>query len=629
MCDGVPLRYLAGNFAISGARSARGTWARAIIIRLKPERRLSTADRVERRLTAILAADVAGYSRLTGLDEEGTHAQLQGHLRSLIDPKIAEHRGRVVKNTGDGLLAEFSSVVDAVRCAVDVQRGMAQRNADMPQEKRIEFRLGINVGDIIVDHKDIFGDGVNVAVRLEAMAEPGGICVSARVLEFVQGQLDITFEDAGEQQLKNIARPVRVYRVRPSGAAASSRPTLPLPDKPSIAVLPFKNMSGDPEQEYFADGMVEEIITALSRFRYLFVIARNSSFTYKGRAMDVRQVGRELGVRYLLEGSVRKAANRVRITGQLIDASTGAHLWADRFEGPLQDIFDLQDQVAENVVSAIAPRVFQAEIERSRCKPTENLDAYDYYLRGFASLRKWIKDADANREALQLFYKAIALDPDFASAYGGAAGCYVERKANGWIPEGAHDIVEASRVARRAVELGKDDAGTLSVGGFALAYIAHELDTGATYTEQAIMLNPNFAIAWHFSGLVKAYLGEPDVAIERIQRAMRLSPLDPLMPIFQQGIAFAHFIAGRHDEALSWVHKTIQEQPNRLGAIRLFAASSALAGRLEQTQNAVARMRQLNSAERVSNLKDWLLPLRRPEDLARYEEGLRKAGLPE
>ncbi len=585
-------------------------------------------SRVERRLAAILAADVAGYSRLTGLDEEGTHARLQDHLRCLVDPKITEHRGRVVKNTGDGLLAEFSSVVEAVRCAVDVQRGMAERNADVPQERRIEFRIGINVGDVMLDRGDIFGDGVNVAARLEGLAEPGGICVSRRVLEDVQGKLDIAFEDAGEQQLKNIVRPVGIYRVRLSGAAATTRPALPLPDKPSIAVLPFQNMSGDPEQEYFADGMVEEIITALSRFKSLFVIARSSSFTYKGQTLDVKQVGRELGVRYLLEGSVRKAVNRVRITGQLIDASTSAHLWAERFEGPLQDIFDLQDQVTESVVSAIAPKLFQAEIERSKRKPTENLDAYDYYLRGFASLRKWTKDEGANGEALRLFYKAIELDPDFAGAYGGAAGCYIERKANGWMSDRAHEIAEASRVARRAVELGKEEASTLSVGGFALAYIAGEFEAGATYTDQAIMLNPNFATAWHFGGLVKVLLGEPEAAIERLQRAMRLSPLDPIMPIMQQATAMAHFIAGRYDEALSWVKKTIQEQPNRLTAIRLLAASSAFTGRLEQAQNATARLRQLDPAGRVSNLKD-VLPLRRPEDLARYEEGLRKAGLPE
>ena len=326
-------------------------------------------EHVERRLTAILAADVAGYSRLTGIDEEGTHVQLKEHLRVLVDPKISEHRGHVVKNTGDGMLAEFSSVVDAMRCAVEVQRGMSERNTGVPQEKRIEFRIGINVGDVIIDSGDIFGDGVNVAARLEGFAEPGGICVSGRVKEYAQGQVDLAFEDAGEQQLKNIVRPVRVYRVRLNGTTA--KPAPPLPDKPSIAVLPFNNMSGDPEQEYFADGTVEEIITALSHFKALFVIARNSSFTYKGRAVDVKQVGRELGVRYVLEGSVRKAANQVRITGQLVDTATGAHLWADRIDGGLGDIFDLQDRVTESIVGAIAPAMEKAEIERAKRKPTE------------------------------------------------------------------------------------------------------------------------------------------------------------------------------------------------------------------------------------------------------------------
>jgi adenylate cyclase len=380
--------------------------------------------RVDRRLAAILAADVAGYSRLTGLDEEGTHARLTDHLRSLIFPKITEHRGRVVKSTGDGRLADFSSVVDAVRCAVDVQRGMLRRNSDVPQEKRIEFRIGINVGDIIIDRGDIFGDGVNVATRLEGLAEPGGICVSSRVKEDAEGKLEIIFENAGEQHLKNIERPVRVYRVQP-GSPVSPRPTLALPDKPSIAVLPFENMSGDAEQEYFADGMVDEIITALSRFRSLFVIARNSTFTYKGRSVDVKQAGRELGVRYVLEGGVRKAANRVRIIGQLIDTTTGAHIWADRFEGGLEDAFDLQDRVTASVVGAIAPKLEQAEIERAKRKPTESLDAYDYYLRGLARARHWLKEA--NSEALQMFYKAIELDPDFASTHGMAAWCHAQR----------------------------------------------------------------------------------------------------------------------------------------------------------------------------------------------------------
>ena len=366
-------------------------------------------EHLVRRLTAIFAADVAGYSRLTGMDEEGTHVRLKEHLRVLIDPKVAAYRGHIVKNTGDGFLAEFNSVVDAMRCAVDVQRGMAERNSDVPPNNRIEFRIGINVGDVIEDNGDIFGDGVNVAARLEAIAEPGGICVSDDAHRQVRDKLDIVFDDAGEQNLKNIERPVRVFRVMDRVAAAKQRPTLALPDKPSIAVLPFQNLSADPEQEYFADGVVEDITMALSRFHWLFVIARNSSFTYKGRAVDVKQVGRELGVRYVLEGSVRKAGNRIRIAGQLIDAETGAHLWADRFDGALEDMFDLQDHVTSSVVGAIAPKLQHEEIKRARRKPTENLDAYDYYLRGLAKARRWTKDA--NSEALQLFCKAIELDP--------------------------------------------------------------------------------------------------------------------------------------------------------------------------------------------------------------------------
>jgi len=343
--------------------------------------------RVERRLAGILAADVAGYSRLIEADEEGTLGRLKALRAETIDPKIAGHRGRIVKTTGDGLLVEFASVVDALRCAVEVQTAMAQSNASMPPERRIEFRVGINVGDIVVEDGDIFGDGVNVAARLEGLAEPGGICVSARVQEDVAGRLDLAFEDIGEQALKNITRPVRAYRVVTAAGAASARASSgpALPDKPSIAVLPFANMSGDPEQEYFADGMVEEIITALSRIRWLFVIARNSSFSYKGRLVDVKQVGRELGVRYVLEGSVRKGGNRVRITAQLIGAVSGTHLWADRFDGSLEDVFELQDQIALSVAGVIEPALQVAEMRRSAARPTTDLSAYDLTCAGLRS----------------------------------------------------------------------------------------------------------------------------------------------------------------------------------------------------------------------------------------------------
>jgi TolB-like protein len=574
---------------------------------------------------AILAADVAGYSRLVGVDEEGTLAQWKSHWCELIEPKINEHHGRIIRITGDGLLVEFTSVIAAVRCAVEVQRTMRERNAAMPQEKRIEFRMGLNVGDIIIDGSDVWGDGVNVAARLEALAEPGGICVSGRVQEDVNGRLDIALEDTGEQQLKNIARRVRVYRVLLDGVAKAV-PALPLPAKPSIAVLPFNNMSGDPEQEYFADGVVEEIITALSRMRWLFVIARNSSFTYKGRAVDVKQVGRELGVRYVLEGGVRKAASRVRITAQLIDAVTGVHLWADRFEGALNDIFDLQDQVTMNVVGAIAPKLQEAEIERAKHKPTQSLDAYDYYLRGLAALHR--RTREANDEALRLFYKAIKLDPDFSSAYSMAAWCYSRRKASRWMTDRVTETSETERLARRVGELGREDAVALSTSGFTLAYVVGDLDHGVAFIDRALLLNTNLAAAWTFSGWARIYLGEYKVAREHFAHAMRLSPLDPFVSAAQNGIALVHLCAGRYDEASSWAEKALREDPNYHPALRVFAASNALAGRLEDAQKGVARLREIDPTFRVSDLRD-LTGLRRPVDFARYAEGLRKAGLPE
>jgi adenylate cyclase len=382
--------------------------------------------RVERRLAAILAVDVAGYSRLMGEDEEGTHERLKAHLRELVDPKIRVHHGRIVKNTGDGFLTEFPSVVDAVRCAVEMQREMAARNAAVPAERRIEFRMGINVGDIIIEDDDIFGDGVNIAARLETLAEPGGICISAAAHEQVRDRLDLAFDDLGEQQVKNIARPVRTYRVAlgiSSRVALPAAAPLPLPDKPSLAVLPFANMSGDPEQEYFADGMVEEITTAIARLPWLFVIARNSAFTYKGKPVAVKQVAQELGVRYVLEGSVRKAGNRVRITGQLIDTTTGAHIWADRFDGALDDIFELQDQVASNVAGAIEPKLRQSEIERASRKPTANLTAYDFYLRALAQSYRYTEAGLA--DAVVLARQALAIDPSYtpAAAMADVGGC--------------------------------------------------------------------------------------------------------------------------------------------------------------------------------------------------------------
>jgi TolB-like protein/class 3 adenylate cyclase/tetratricopeptide (TPR) repeat protein len=587
--------------------------------------------RMARKLAAIIAADVVSYSRLMGVDEAETLAALKTHRRDLIDPNIAEHQGRIVKTTGDGLLIEFPSVIEAVQCAVEVQRAMQERNSDVPADHRIEFRVGINLGDIIIDGDDIYGDGVNVAARLEGLADANGVCVSRVVHDQVRDKLDLGFEDLGERQLKNIARPVHVFRIAASAIGLrtqSATPALALPDKPSIAILPFTNMSGDPEQDYFADGMVEDVITALSHFKALFVIARNSSFTYKGRAVDVKQVGRELGVRYVLEGSVRKAANRVRITGQLVDTATGAHLWADRFDGGLGDIFDLQDQVTESIVGAIAPAVERAEIERARRKPTERLDAYDHYLRGLA---KSYQDASqqACSEALHLFNCAIKLDPDFATAYARAAFCYANAKAFGWISLTPEEVAEVSRLAQRAVELGRDDAIALADSGWALAYVVRDLDRGAALIDRALALNSNVAEAWDCGGWVKNWLGEYELAIKRFTRAIRLSPLDPWVAPMRAGTAHAHFFLSRYDEAASWAAMALQDNPNSQPLLRIGAASNAMAGRLDQAQKAVVRLRQLNPTLRVSNLKNVLGPYRHAEDISRYEEGLRQAGLPE
>jgi TolB-like protein len=399
-----------------------------------------------------------------------------------------------------------------------------------------------------------------------------------------------------------------------------------VPDKPSIAVLPFQDMSGEPGQEYFADGVVEEIITALSRTRRLFVIARNSSFTYKGRAVDVKQIGRDLGVRYVLEGSVRRAANRVRITGQLIDASTGAHLWAERFDSALEDIFALQDQITVRVVTAIVPEVERAEIDRAKRKPTERLDAYDYFLRGMANFYKGTRSAMS--DALQLFEKVLALDPEFGSAYGMVAWCHVQRKSHGWMTDPARESAAIEGLARRAVRLGKDDPIALYAGGYALARVPGQLEAGAAMIDRALALDPNLAAAWHLSGWVKIYLGDPEAALEQFAHAMRLSPLDPFLFGMQHGMAAAHFLAGRYDEALPWVEKVLRDHPNHLPALRMSAACNAFAGRLADAQKAMARMRKIDPGFRAADVKD-VVPFRQPEDFARYAEGLRRAGLPD
>ncbi|WP_426527222.1 adenylate/guanylate cyclase domain-containing protein [Bradyrhizobium sp. McL0615] len=589
---------------------------------------------MERRLAAVLAADVAGYSLLMGRNEEGTVSQLKAFRKTLVDPTIAAYRGRIVKTTGDGMLVEFASAVDAARCAVEVQRAVARENVALPPQTRIEFRIGIHVGDIIFDDADIFGDGVNIAARLEGLSQPGGICISDDAQRQIRGKLDTPFEDMGLQNLKNIAEPMRAWRLSDAKSPALLSPDrsvettqpLALPDKPSIAVLPFQNMSSDPEQDYFADGMVEDIITALSHYHALFVIARNSSFTYKGHAVDVKQVGRELGVRYVLEGSVRRVLDRVRVTGQLIDASTGAHLWADRFDGALKDIFDLQDDITLRVVGAIAPKLEQAEIVRAMRKPTESLDGYDYYLRAMSNFHKGgRKDIS---EALRLFYKAIELDDKFSSAYGMASWSYARRKLNGWADEGSSEASEAERIADRAVECGGDNAVALASSGIAIGYMFADFERAASLMDRAQALNPNLAMAWHLSGWIRCLIGRQDLAIEHLERVVRLSPVDPQRPGMLAAIATAHFAAGRFDTASSLATAAMLEQSSNFIAALVAAGANAMAGNLDIASSAMERVRALDPNFRLHKVKDRL-PHRQPEVLAQWEDALRRAGLPE
>jgi adenylate cyclase len=542
-----------------------------------------------RRLAAILAADVAGYSRLIGVDEGSTLQALKAIRAELLDPMIAAHNGRLVKTTGDGLLVEFGSVVDALRCATEVQAGMAERNATAPAGKRVEFRMGINVGDVVVEDGDIFGDGVNVAARLEALAEPGGICVSARVQEDAIGKLDLAFDELGEQALKNIARPVRAYRVAtgPKSVTTPETPALALPDKPSIAVLPFANMSGDPEQEYFADGMVEEIITALSRIRWLFVIARNSSFTYKGKAVDVKQVGRELGVRYILEGSVRKAGGRVRITAQLIDATSGAHLWADRFDGALEDVFDLQDKVALSVAGVIEPTLQVAETARSANRPTKDLAAYDLCLRAYAMARL---SSGQVPQALCLLERAIERDPHYGAALADAAGCCVRLVINGASQDAEADRRKGVEFAKRALEVAASDPNTLANAAYALAYFGEDIGAMMTLVDRALALNPSYARGWLLSAVLRNWAGASDSAIEHAKKSLRLSPGARVGPsVFV--IGFAHFFNRCFSEAVPELILAIQEDPSYPGPYRVLAACYAHMGRLEDARAIVERLR--------------------------------------
>jgi adenylate cyclase len=570
----------------------------------------------QRRLAAILVADVVGYSKLMGSDEAGTLAQLKALQTEIIEPQIVKHAGRLFKSVGDGFLIEFASAVQAVSCAKAIQEANG--------EGRLPLRIGIHVGDVVVQGDDLMGDGVNVAARVEGIAEPGGIAITRAVHEQVRDKLDLGFMDKGEVELKNIQRPVQVFGI--GGTKVDSQTThLPLPDKPSIAVLPFQNMSGDAEQEYFADGMVEDVITALSRTKSLFVIARSSSFAYKGRSPDIRLVGRELGVRYVLEGSVRKAGSRVRITGQLIEAETGMHLWADRFESSIQNIFELQDQVTSSVVGAIAPTLEQAEIERSSRKPTENLQAYDYYLRGMSSLYNYSKEA--NQQALNLLRKAGDLDPNFALSFAQASWCYSQRLTFGWAKDRVHEAIEAELLARRALGLDRSDPRVLATVGWVLVYVLRRIREGADLVDQALHLDPNFAIGWTWRGFAKLWLGVENPS-DDFEHALRLSPLDPRSFIAESGMAYAHLFAGRYDDASLWAARALGRRPNYPVAFWVLMASMALAGNVDGARQAWASYRQIDPDARTANHREWM-PLQRREDIEKLVYGLRLAGLPE
>jgi adenylate cyclase len=580
-----------------------------------------TEQRVQRRLAAILAADVVGYSALMQRAEEATYAEFERLKCEVIEPGLSRHDGRLIKTTGDGALAEFASPSAAVRCAVEIQESIASGRSSL------KLRIGVNLGEVIVGADgDLFGDGINIAVRLEGVADPGGILISEKVYSEVEGKLDAGFEDRGEQQLKNISKPVRAYAVCAEAHGAltekmSAAP--PLPDKPSIAVLAFQNMSGDPEQEYFADGMVEEIITALSRFKSLFVIARNSSFTFKGRAVDIKEVGRRLGVRYVLEGAVRKASGKVRITGQLIDAITGAHIWADRFERDLTDVFALQDEVTVAVVSAIQPKLLQTEIAMAARRRPENLTAYDLFLRAMQQF--YLATREGETEALQLARRALELDPRFSSAAALAGACHMHNVVWGYTIDPQFDREEAIRLLRLALSLDDSDPETLAWAAFISAYMVGDCESEIEMADRAVALNPNSFLAWHFRGWVYRNAGRPEEAIQSFERAIRMNPVDPLLHRSFTGIGYAFTELRCFDEAVAAVKKALRQNPFFAPAHRCLASAFAHLGRDEEAREAAARLLEHDPRFTISS---WIA--RGGQSNAKLLiEGLRKARLPE
>jgi adenylate cyclase len=582
---------------------------------------------MERRLAAIFAADVVGYSRLVGVDEEGTHERLQAHRRELIDPKIAEHQGRIVKTTGDGVLVEFASPLKAVRCAIEVQHGMVDRNADVPKERQIEFRIGINLGDVIVEEGDLYGDGVNVAARLEGIAEPGAVYISRAVRDIIRDRPEIVVEDLGERPLKNIAHPVQVFRIGAPGRALGAPAPLPeepppVPHKPSIAVLPFANMSGDAEQEYFSDGMTEDLITDLSKVSGLFVIARNSSFTYKGRSVKVQEIGRDLGVRFVLEGSIRKAGNRVRVTAQLIDASSGGHLWAERFDRDLADIFATQDEVVEKIVGALAVTLTRGEVQRLRRRGTGNVEAYESWLRAREALARGTREALG--EARAMHRRAIEIDPGFAAPHAGLALTAISDYASGWAPDPALALDEAERWARRAAELDYQEPVSHMALGSVLMW-RRDHDGALKEYRRMIEIDPNYAQGHAALGLGLMYAGKADAALEPFAMAMRLDPHHPAMLL--HFLAQANFSLGKYESAAEQLVERIARNPGTDASRMLLASCYGHLGRAEDARAVWAELLKVNPDFSLMQ-RARVLPYKDAGDFQRIVDGLAKAGLP-
>ena len=578
---------------------------------------------MERRLAAILAADVVGYSRLMGEDEEGTLARLNA-CREFIDGLVNDHRGRVFGSAGDSVIAEFASPVEAVRCGVEIQQELETRNAELPEDRRMQFRIGVNLGDVMAEGENLFGDGVNIAARLEQLAEPGGIHISDDVYRQVEGKIDVAFDDLGEQRLKNVAKPVRVYSVnfRKDGTTNGSSEPPTLPDKPSIAVLPFVNISGDPEQEYFADGITEDIITALSRFRALFVMARTSSFTFKAKSVTAQDVGRELGVRYVVEGSVRRAGERVRITVQLIDATTGGHLWAERYDRDLGDIFAVQDEVTGTIVGTLAGRLSAQDLERAKRKPPESLQAYDYVLQAKALIAD---SKENNHHSRALYEKAIELDPACAPAYSGLANTHLIDWTSGWSGSPERSITQAFEIAKKALALDDADSTTLRrMASIQLFRKKHE--EANLHLKRALSINPNDADTLAARGLLLIYLGRPEEAIDSVTEARRLNPYHPAFYLWFLGLAY--YTSRQYERAIESLKEAIGRSPNFVAPHRHLAACYGQLGRIEDALAESEAIRRLDPHSTLASVMSTTAYKDRA-DLEHYLDGLRKAGLPE